>query len=101
LIENRKFSAKACPDQEPVLRIETGMHVAVINRIGVDAQCRIAAIASDDKTVRFWSMPEGRLIRTERLALGEGDNGKIYAVAVSPDGRLVAAGGGARILSLL
>ncbi len=84
---------RACPDQEPVLRIENGMHVAVINRIGVDAQCKIAATASDDKTVRFWSMPEGRLIRTERLALGEGDNGTIFAVAVSPDGRLVAAGG--------
>src|ERR1700728_3752649 len=34
---------KACPDQEPVLRIETGMHVATIYRIGVDAQSPIAA----------------------------------------------------------
>src|SRR5271168_2555527 len=84
---------KACPDQDPVLRIETGMHVAPINRIGIDAQCRIAATGSNDKTVRIWSMPEGRLIRTQHLPIGEGDLGKIYAVAVSPDGRLVAAGG--------
>jgi WD40 repeat protein len=84
---------KFCPDQEPVLRIETGMHVAPIKRIGVDAQCKIAATGSDDKTVRLWSMPEGRLIRTQRLPIGEGNLGKIFAVAVSPDGRVIAAGG--------
>jgi hypothetical protein len=84
---------KYCPDQDPILRIETGMHVAPINQIGVDAQCRIAATASDDKTVRLWSMPEGRLIRTARLPIGEGNKGKLYSLAISPDGQLVAAGG--------
>jgi hypothetical protein len=84
---------KACPGQEPILRIETGMHVAAIWRIGVDAQCRIAATGSDDKTVRLWSMPEGHLIRTQHLPIGEGHSGKIFAVAVSPEGSLVAAGG--------
>jgi WD40 repeat protein len=86
-------SKKACPDQEPILRIETGMHVAMIRRIGVDSQCRIAATGSSDKTVRVWSMPDGRLTRTQRLPIGDGLNGEVYAVAVSPDGRLVAAGG--------
>ncbi len=84
---------KFCPDQEPILRIETGMHVAPIRQIDVDAQCKIAATGSDDKTVRLWSLPEGRLIRTERLPFGEGNLGKNYAVAVSPDGSLVATGG--------
>ncbi len=83
----------ACPDQEPILRIETGMHVAPIRSIAVDAQCRIAATGSDDKTVRLWSMPDGRLIRTPRLPIGDGLGGRVNAVAVSPDGRLVAAGG--------
>jgi WD40 repeat protein len=84
---------KACPDQEPSLRIETGMHVAQVWRIGGDAQCRIAATGSDDKTVRLWSMPDGQLLRTQRLPIGSGNNGRIFAVAVSPDGRQVAAGG--------
>ena len=35
-------AVKACPSQDPVLRIETGMHVAPIKRIGVDRACRIA-----------------------------------------------------------
>jgi hypothetical protein len=56
-------AVKACPDQEPVLRIETGMHTAPIRRIGVDAACRLAATASDDKTVRLWSLPDGKLLR--------------------------------------
>ena len=47
---------KACPDQRPFLRIEIGMHTAPISRIGVDDACRLLATASDDKTVRLWSL---------------------------------------------
>jgi len=84
---------KVCPDQEPILRIETGMHVAPIWRIGVDAQCRLLATGSDDKTVRLWSLPDGRLLRVLRPPIGAGISGKIDAVAMSPDGRYVAVGG--------
>jgi hypothetical protein len=84
---------KACPSQEPVLLIETGMHTAPVKRIGLDRACRIAATGSYDKTVRVWSLPDGRLLHTLRVAIGPGDGGKIYAVAVSPDGRWIAAGG--------
>ena len=84
---------KQCPDMRPFLRIETGMHTASINRIGVDAACSRAATASDDKTVRLWSLPEGKLLRTIRLPIGDGDGGKVYATALSPDGRWLAAGG--------
>ena len=84
---------KACPSQDPVLRIETGMHVAPVKRIGVDKACRIAVTGSYDKTVRIWSLPEARLLHTFRVPIGPGDGGKIYAVAASPDGRWVVAGG--------
>jgi WD40 repeat protein len=69
------------------------MHTARIGGIGVDAACRLLATASTDKTVRLWSLPDGRLERTIRLPIGEGDGGKIYAVALSSDGRWLAAGG--------
>src|ERR1700684_3820539 len=32
-------AVKVCPDQAPVLRIETGMHSAPISRVGVDGAC--------------------------------------------------------------
>jgi WD40 repeat protein len=86
-------AVKACPDQRPVLRIETGMHTAMINQIGVDSACTRLATASDDKTVRVWSLPDGRLERTIRLPIGAGNDGKDYAAALSPDGRWLAAGG--------
>ena len=84
---------KACPSQEPVLLIESGMHLAPIKRLGVDRACRLAATGAWDKTVRVWSLPEGRLLRTLRVPVGPDDGGKIYATAVSPDGRWIAAGG--------
>jgi WD40 repeat protein len=90
--------AEKLPDQRPMLRIEPGMHTAQISRIGVDAACTLIVTGSDDKTARLWSLTGGRrgfpeLLRTLRVPIGDGDEGKVYAVALSPDGKWVAAGG--------
>jgi WD40 repeat protein len=77
----------------PVLVIDPGRHTAMINNIGVDSAGRIAVTGSDDKTVRVWSLTDGKLLRTIRMPAGPGNIGKIFAVAMSPDGALVAAGG--------
>jgi hypothetical protein len=84
---------KECPDQTPTLRIETGTHTNAIKSIAVDAACTIAVTGSDDKTARLWSLPEGRLLRTFRPPIGTGNGGRIYAVALSLDGRWIAIGG--------
>ena len=81
------------PSRAPILRIETGMHTAPIKRIGVDAANRYLVTASHDKTVRVWELPSGRLLRVIRPALGAGNEGKLFAVALSPDGSTIAAGG--------
>jgi len=79
--------------EPPMLRIETGMHTAMIKRIGVDAAERFLVSGSLDKTIRVWELATGRLLRTIRPPAGTGNEGKIYAVAISADGKTIAAGG--------
>src|SRR5262245_56218004 len=79
------------PYRDPILAIDAGMHTAPINRISVDAECRLLASGSDDKTVKLWRLPDLRLLDTLRLPIGTGNEGKIYAVAISSDGSWFAA----------
>lgn len=77
----------------PFLRIETGLHTALINRLAVDGEGRLVATVSDDKTARLWTLADGKLLATLRVPLGPGNEGRLYAVALSPDGkRLLVAG---------
>jgi len=78
---------------EPILKIETGMHTALIRRIGIDSAERYLVTGSDDKTIKVWELKTGKLIKTLRPPIGNGNEGKIYAVAISPDGRHIAGGG--------
>jgi len=91
------FNTQTLPAEDfpstPMLRIETGMHTAVIKRIDVDAQEYFLVSGSDDKSVRVWNLRTGKLLRTLRVPSAPGDVGKIYAVAISPDGGTIAAGG--------
>jgi WD40 repeat protein len=46
------------------------------------------ATSAWDGMLRLWSLPDGKLIETHRL-----QRSGIYALALSPDGRTLAAGG--------
>ena len=72
-----------------MLRIETGMHTAKIGRIAIHPGTNILASASYDKTLRLWSLGDGRLIRTLRAAR----EGALYGVAISPDGTMITTAG--------
>jgi hypothetical protein len=82
--------------EQPTLVIDPGMHTAPIRSAAVDAAGRLAVMGSYDKTVRVWSLTDGRLMRTIRVPAGPGDIGKVFAVAMSPDGELIAVGGWTR-----
>jgi WD40 repeat protein len=79
--------------EQPVLVIDPGMHTAPINDAGVDGAGRLAVTGSQDKTLRVWSLADGKLLRTIRVPAGPGNIGRIDAVAMSPDGELIAASG--------
>jgi len=96
-------AAAAVPPKEPMLRIETGMHTAMIKAVSVDAAGRWLVTASEDKTVRVWDLAgsgdEGGRVkgpaptRVLRPSIGPGNEGKLFAVAISPDGGTIACGG--------
>src|SRR5688572_18123942 len=74
-------------------RLEAGMHTALITHIAVDATDRFVVTASDDKSARVWDLATGTLLTILRPPIGDDDEGRLYAVALSPDGATIAVGG--------
>jgi WD40 repeat protein len=81
------------PVSIPQLRVETGMHTTMIRRVLPDLPRNRLITCSDDKTVRVWQMPQMRLLSVLRAPIDASHEGQLYAIAVSPDGKTVAAGG--------
>ncbi len=81
------------PPTDPILRIDAGMHTGPIFHIAVDARSRWLVTASHDKTARVWDLATGRLKNVIRPPIGTNEEGKLYGVAISPDGEVVALGG--------
>jgi WD40 repeat protein len=100
----RRWSGIACllwagiahggePPADPILRIDPGMHTAPIWHIAVDSRARWLVTVSTDKTARIWDIASGRLQSVLRPPIGPNSEGRLYAVAMSPDGSVVALGG--------
>ncbi|WP_020537917.1 caspase family protein [Lewinella cohaerens] len=79
--------------EKAFLTLNTEMHTAKIHRIATDAQGKYVLTASNDKTAKLWDSASGRLLQTYRPPIGEGNEGMLYACALSPDGQEVACGG--------
>jgi WD40 repeat protein len=87
------FARAAELSSEPMLRIEAGMHTAPIKKFSLSADGTLMVTGAADKAVRIWSLPDGRLLRTLRVTIDAADGGKVFAVALSPDGTIAAVGG--------
>lgn len=84
---------------EPLLRLDPEMHTGWIKRISVDSDCgSLVTAGRDDKTTRMWQLSQNisdqpTIVQKFRHPIGPGNDGKIYAVAISPNGKTVAIGG--------
>lgn len=81
------------PPRTPMLRVETGMHTARINRFDIDANEQFLVTASNDKTLRLWELATGKLMTTYRVPIEAGNEGILWSTAISPNGQLLAAAG--------
>jgi WD40 repeat protein len=77
---------------EPLLVVDPGAHTAPIRQIAVDTAERTLVSVGDDKSTRVWDLASGRLIATLRTPAGAGDLGRLYAAAISIDGKLAIGG---------
>lgn len=75
------------------LYFDTGGHVAFVKDMAFTPDGELLVSASDDKTIRVWDWRSGVTLRIIRGQIGPGNEGKIFALDISPDGRTVAAGG--------
>lgn len=85
--------APSVPPPTPFLRVDGTMHTARVRKLVFDAPRNRLLTASDDKTIRLWQMPKGRLLQVFRVPIGDGFEGRVYAADMHPQGRVVAAGG--------
>lgn len=82
------------------LRTENGNHGSKITRIGIDANEKFLVSAGEDKTIRVWDIEGGMgknagltQYRVIRPPIAGGKEGKLNAVAISPDANIIAASG--------
>jgi WD40 repeat protein len=77
----------------PILQIDPGGHKSLIRDVTFTKDGRYLVSAGDDKVVRVWNLKTGKTVRTLRGQIGAGHEGKIHAMALSPDERWLAVGG--------
>jgi WD40 repeat protein len=79
--------------EEPKLVIDSGGHMGMIWDLLFTQDGKYLVSVSWDKTIRVWDMATGETVRVLRGQIGEGLDGIVHTVALSPDDRLLAVGG--------
>lgn len=79
--------------KESILILDTKGHTGVISDVLVTNDKRQIITASRDKTVRVWNSKTGEEVRKILGQIGPHHDGKVFAIALSPDNRYLAVGG--------
>src|SRR5215471_6764616 len=83
----------ASAEPRPILGLDTGGHMALIRAVLFTPDGQRLISAGDDRVIRIWNTGNGKTVQTLRGEISEEGLGKIYALAISPDGRWLAAAG--------
>jgi WD40 repeat protein len=78
---------------EPILVIDPQGHSSVIWDLMFTPDGKTLVSVAEDKTIRVWDVETGDLIKTVRGQIDQEYDGKFYAGALSPDGKILAVGG--------
>ena len=77
----------------PHLMLDTGGHMSLIRGLAFTPDGTQLISAGDDKVIRVWDWQAGKTVRTIRGQVWPGSEGKIFAMALSPNGRWLVSGG--------
>ena len=83
--------AAAASEPRNQLVLDIGHHTAPITALAFTPDSRQLVSASEDKTIRLWDLATGKTLRVIRGVSGPPHFGEIGAMALAPDGRLLAA----------
>ena len=79
--------------EKPILVLDSGGHTSIVKKVRFTPDGKELISVSEDKTIRFWDVASGEPTRVLRPPIGPGNEGRLYAAALSPDGRTLAVGG--------
>jgi dipeptidyl aminopeptidase/acylaminoacyl peptidase len=83
----------SAPSPLPLLRVEAAAHTGPVRRLAVDPSEKSLVTVGDDNTARIWDLESHRLKSVLRVPVTGTEPGKLYGVAISPDGRDIAVAG--------
>jgi WD40 repeat protein len=77
----------------PILYLDPGGHTAQVDQVLFTPDGKELISVGEDKAIRVWNAETGESVRTIRGQIGDGPLGKLFAAALSPDGKTLAVGG--------
>jgi WD40 repeat protein len=78
-------------EERPLLQLDTGGHMALINKIAFTPDGKQLISASNDKVIRVWDVATGKTLRTIRGEMG-GTGKPAWAAGFSADGKVIGWG---------
>lgn len=93
-LAERPAQADRPPAAAPaMLMLDTGGHMGLIKGLTFTPDGNFLVSGGDDKVIRVWDWRKGETLRTFRGSASPGPEGKIYDMALSPDGKRLAIAG--------